>query len=78
MRISEFRILVHEEFGRALGDTLAADLVLEPLDATAAAALQAGTDPRTVWFALCEAMDVPPERRLGQDPGRRRRRSSAR
>ncbi|MFC3690162.1 DUF3046 domain-containing protein [Aquipuribacter hungaricus] len=67
MRTSEFRTLAHEEFGRALADTLVADLVLAPLDATAAQALEAGTDPRTVWTALCEAMDVPPERRLGRD-----------
>lgn len=72
MRISEFRTLTHDEFGRALGDTLVADLVLPSLDATAAAALEDGTDPRTVWLALCEAMDVPPERRLGRDPRRRR------
>lgn len=75
MRISEFRTLTHEEFGRALADTLVSDLVLEPLDTTAAQALEAGTDPRLVWHALCEAMDVPPERRLGRDPGRRRSRS---
>lgn len=74
MRTSEFRTLAYEEFGRALADTLVADLVLAPLDATAAEALEAGTDPRTVWYALCEAMDVPPERRLGRDrrtPGNR-------
>lgn len=73
MRISEFRTLTHEEFGRALADTLVTDLVLAPLDATAAQALEAGTDPRRVWFELCEAMDVPPERRLGRDKGRRSR-----
>lgn len=72
MRISEFRTLTHDEFGRALGDTLVVDLVLPSLDATAAQALEDGTDPRTVWLALCSAMDVPPERRLGRDRGRRR------
>ena len=74
MRISEFRALAHDEFGRALADTLVADLVLAPLDMTAAQAIDAGTDPRTVWFALCEAMEVPPDRRLGRD---RRRHSGA-
>lgn len=72
MRISEFRALAHEEFGRALADTLVTDLVLAPLDATAAQAIEAGTDPRVVWTALCDAMEVPPERRLGRDRGRRR------
>jgi hypothetical protein len=73
VRLSEFRTLTHEEFGRALADTLVADLVLAPFDATAAQALERGEDPRRVWTALCDAMDVPPERRLGRDPGRRRR-----
>ncbi len=70
MRISEFRTLAHEEFGRALADTLVSDLVLAPFDATAAEAIEAGADPRLVWTALCEAMDVPPERRLGRDRAR--------
>jgi len=74
VRISEFRTLAHEEFGRALADTLVADLVLAPLDMTAAQAIEAGTDLRSVWSALCDAMDVPPERRLGRD--RRSRRPS--
>jgi len=72
VRISEFRTLAHEEFGRALADTLVTDLVLAPLDMTAAQAIEAGTDPRDVWSALCEAMDVPPQRRLGRDRGRPR------
>ncbi|MFC5379833.1 DUF3046 domain-containing protein [Aquipuribacter nitratireducens] len=76
MRLSEFRTLTHEEFGRALADTLVSDLVLAPFDATAAQALERGEDPRRVWLALCDAMDVPPERRLGRD--RRRRGSGVR
>lgn len=74
MRISEFRALAHEEFGRALADTLVADLVLAPLDMTAAQAVEAGADLRAVWSALCDTMDVPQERRLGRD--RRSRRPS--
>ncbi|WP_336923098.1 DUF3046 domain-containing protein [Aquipuribacter sp. SD81] len=73
MRLSEFRTLTREEFGRALADTLVTDLVLARFDATAAQALERGEDPRVVWLELCEAMDVPPERRLGRD---RRRRGS--
>jgi hypothetical protein len=71
VRISEFRRLTHEEFGRALADTLVADLVLAPFDRTAAQAIEAGEDPRDVWLALCDAMDVPQERRLGRDRRRR-------
>ena len=71
MRLSEFWLLAREEFGRAHAETLVADLVLAPLDATAAEALEAGVPPRTVWQHLCEAMSVPPERRGGRDPSRR-------
>ena len=30
-------------------------------------ALDAGLPPRDVWFALCDAMDVPENRRHGLD-----------
>ncbi len=71
MRLSEFWLLAHDEFGRAHAETLVADLVLAPLDATAAEALEAGVPPRTVWQELCEAMAVPAERRGGRDHTRR-------
>jgi hypothetical protein len=77
VRISEFRTLTHEEFGRALAETLVADLVLAPLDATAQQALDAGVEPREVWLALCDAMEVPPERRFGRDRRRRSRSGGA-
>lgn len=66
MRYSEFRELVVDVFGPALGPALVADQVLGPLDdRTAAQALDAGEDPRRVWRALCDAMDVPEADRLG-------------
>ncbi|HQV81967.1 MAG TPA: DUF3046 domain-containing protein, partial [Ornithinibacter sp.] len=34
---------------------------------TALEALDAGESPREVWLALCDAMDVPEERRHGLD-----------
>ncbi|WP_369052970.1 DUF3046 domain-containing protein [Kineococcus terrestris] len=74
MRHSEFWTLVEDEFGAAYGRSLAADQVLLALeDRTPRQALDAGVDPKAVWLALCEAMDVPPERRLGKDPARRPR-----
>ncbi|PID53281.1 MAG: hypothetical protein CSB46_09040 [Micrococcales bacterium] len=39
---------------------------------TAEEALEAGVPPRQVWEALCDAMDVPVQRRLGKDAGTRR------
>ena len=65
MRRSEFERAVQDEFG-ARGDALVADLFLPELgDRTAAQALTAGMDPREIWLALCDATDVPPERRYG-------------
>lgn len=66
MRLSEFRRAVEAEFGAAHGGALLRDLVLEPLgDRTAEQALALGVPTRTVWLALCEAADVPEQRRHG-------------
>ena len=65
MRRSEFERAVQDEFG-ARGDSLIVDLYLPELgDRTAAQALADGLDPREIWLALCEATDVPPDRRYG-------------
>ena len=66
MRNREFWQLVDEVFGPRYGRTLADDQVLGVLDdLTAAEALEDGVEPRTVWHALCDAMDVPEDRRWG-------------
>ncbi|WP_432534543.1 DUF3046 domain-containing protein [Kineococcus arenarius] len=73
MRVSEFWTLVEDEFGSAYGRSLAHDQVLLALqDRTPLQALDAGVEPKAVWLALCDAMDVPPERRLGRDRPPRR------
>ena len=76
MRVSEFQRAVADEFGSAYGATVVRDVVLGPLgDRTAAQALADGVDTRTVWEALCAAMDVPRERWYGVgrlDPNRDR------
>ena len=75
MRLSDFWRLVEEEFGAAHGRSLALDQVLLALgDRTPVQALEAGAEPKEVWLALCDAMDVPEERRFGRDPRERRRR----
>jgi hypothetical protein len=54
------------EFGAAYSGTLARDQVLRGVGGrTVTEALAAGEPPRTVWEAVCDAMDVPPERRWG-------------
>lgn len=60
MRQSEFWMAVDDEFGEAYGQVLVRDLVIDELNnATARQALSVGMPARTVWFALCAAMDVP-------------------
>jgi hypothetical protein len=65
--MSDFWTLVDDEFGAAQGRTLVRDHVLGALGhRTAQQAIDAGDDPRAVWFALCDDLDVPPERRWGR------------
>ena len=57
-----------DEFGPAYSQVLAKDLVLGSLGGlTAAEAISKGTEPKAVWFAVCDMQDVPPERRWGRD-----------
>lgn len=80
--MSEFWVLVEAEFGPAQGRALVRDHVLGGLGhRTCEQALIEGEDPRTVWAALCDDLQVPEERRWGRDepdrakaPARRRRR----
>lgn len=66
--MSEFWALVDAEFGPARGHTLVRDHVLGELGhRTAEQALRAGEDPRRVWWALCEDLEVSPGRRWGPD-----------
>lgn len=68
MRLSDFWRLMEDEFGGGYARVLAADLVLADLGGrTAAQALAAGLEPKSVWLAVCEMQEVPPERRLGRD-----------
>ena len=66
--MSEFWVLVEDEFGAGPGRTLVRDHVLGALaHRTAEQALEAGEDARSVWFALCEDLQVPAERRWGRE-----------
>ncbi|HEY8720633.1 DUF3046 domain-containing protein [Pengzhenrongella sp.] len=71
MRNREFWGLVEEVFGATYGRTLAGDQVVGPLgNRTAAQAIEDGVEPRIVWHALCDALDVPEALRWGADPHR--------
>ena len=68
VRHSRFWALAEDEFGAAYAHSLAGSLHVAALGGrTPLAALDAGTSPREVWLALCEAMEVPEERRHGLD-----------
>ncbi|MFS0701984.1 DUF3046 domain-containing protein [Cellulomonas sp. 179-A 4D5 NHS] len=76
MRYREFWQLVDEVLGSAHGRALARDLVLFELQGrTAVQALDDGAEPRDVWHALCDAMEILDARRWGsaarQAPPRR-------
>ncbi len=62
MKLSEFDVAIAEEFG-AMGPVLRRDTVVVALgNRTPNEALSAGVPAREVWFALCAAQDVPPDR----------------
>jgi hypothetical protein len=64
VRHSEFWQLAEEVFGPEYARSLASDIVLGRLGGrTPVQGLDAGIPPRDVWEALCDAQDVPPERR---------------
>lgn len=64
--LSEFRLAAEEEFGPVQARTLCREVVLGEIGhRTPDHALEEGVDPRTVWRALCTAMDVPDSRRHG-------------
>lgn len=65
MRRSEFNRAVADEFG-SRANAVVTDLFLSQVGGrTAADAIAGGADPREVWLALCDELDVPAERRYG-------------
>jgi hypothetical protein len=64
MRITVFRQLMADEFGDVRADMLARDHVFSSLGSrTVDQALEAGVPTKDIWRAVCEAFEVPPERR---------------
>ena len=69
--------LMDDEFGAGYARSVAADQSLPGLGGrTVDQALAAGHQPREVWQAVCEAMEVPPERRWGREPAPHARRDA--
>jgi Protein of unknown function (DUF3046) len=72
--MSEFWDLVDGEFGQARSRSLVKDHVLTALgNRTAEQAIEAGDDPREVWFAMCDDLEVPAARRWGRNESARKR-----
>ncbi len=64
MRLTEFWDRMGQQFGTAYADSVARDQVLSTLDSrTVHEALEAGDDPKDVWWAVCEHFDVPKAKR---------------
>ncbi|WP_439378185.1 DUF3046 domain-containing protein [Amycolatopsis lexingtonensis] len=64
MRITVFRRLMAEEFGPGRAQILARDHVLSGLGGrTVDQALTAGIPAKEIWREVCDAFDVPFERR---------------
>ncbi|GDY30349.1 DUF3046 domain-containing protein [Gandjariella thermophila] len=64
MRFTVFRRMMAEEFGEVRAEMLARDHVFSALGGrTVDQALEAGIPPKEVWAAVCDAFDVPRERR---------------
>lgn len=64
MRHTAFRQRMAEEFGRVRSEMLAQDHVFSSLGGrTVDQALEDGYTTKEVWGAVCEAFEVPAERR---------------
>lgn len=68
VRYREFWQLVDEVFGSAHGRALVREMVVPGLGMrTAQQAMDDEVEPRDVWHALCDELDVPDARRWGND-----------
>ncbi|WP_424185138.1 DUF3046 domain-containing protein [Actinokineospora sp. G85] len=64
MRITAFRSRLADEFGALRADTIAQDHVFSALGGrTIDQALDAGLPTKEIWQAVCDAFEVPAERR---------------
>ena len=60
MRLTDFWARMEAQFGAAYADSFARDHVVAQLDGrTVVEALEAGVDPKDVWRAVIEALELP-------------------
>ncbi|WP_019876539.1 DUF3046 domain-containing protein [Sporichthya polymorpha] len=64
MRLSDFWDRMRTELGAGYAESYARDTVIAGLGGrTVMEALDAGEDTKTVWRAVCAALELPPSRR---------------
>jgi len=64
VRLSDFWGRMRAELGEAYAESYARDTVIAELGGrTVEQALAAGEDTKTVWRAVCAALELPPTRR---------------
>jgi len=67
LKLSQFHQLAAEEFGEGFASVVISDTRLtSKQDLTPAELLEAGEDPREIWFALCAHLGVPKDRWHGK------------
>jgi hypothetical protein len=64
VRLTDFWARMRAELGESYAESYAKDTVIAELGGrTVAQALDAGEDTKTVWRAVCAALELPPARR---------------
>lgn len=64
VRLSDFWERMRAELGEIYAESYARDIVIAELGGrTVEQALAAGEDTKTVWRAVCAALELPPSRR---------------
>ena len=64
VRLTDFWARMNAQLGRGYAESYARDQVLPQLGGrTVTEALAAGEDAKTVWRAVCEALELPPAKR---------------
>ena len=72
MKFSQFQSLLEDEFGAGFTSVILNDTRLtEFADLTPRQLLDAGEDPRQVWFGICRHMGVPKDRWHGKNKPKR-------
>ncbi len=64
MRLSDFWVRMREVLGETYAESYAKDTVIAGLGGrTVEQALAAGEETKTVWRAVCDALELPPTKR---------------